>query len=658
MQNVPFDFTLPEPESNQEDEHFNPEPVMEPHVHDVLCGRGGLTNHHPGNSWYRRLVRSNRPLYRTSPKHTKLLVAKAIVHHVQSQNPPGRFLEVQRSSGLWLPVSYKKAVDKTSQGLREKDRENEGITDTHLISLKDVPAAPPVLQELARSSADGKKPRNIGKEYILHPHPSTEAAAAKAPPALQQTASWFWRNNNKKQKTAEADPLPLPTEPLTQRASSIFRFFTNSKLMEQKQPEPAASNNFADNSLMMNSFHNQQNNNTTSSGYQQQTNMINSGFDQSLEPTQLPPPGASIFATGTGTTQLMKPQLMGDPLVGSSAASSLHSIDPLPLGGNDNNKKKRTRDSFENPPAAGAPVEETDAPSLTRLTTQVSDWLQSFWPLGDERNRQLQNTMQNNMQNNMQANMQNNMQNNNMQNNINAHEMQRQLINMSNSLSALQQQMQGNNNVMTTDQIEMQMQQLQQMRDTMDRATAAPPPPPDLQPSVSSTILQLASSPSRLFAGLSTFFSDNNKARGISQVMSNPAGNGGMMVNVGNDTIGGMPGNGMPGTGMAGPGMPGAGTGMPGAGMAGTGMPGTGMPGAGFMNGGMNGMNAAAQAQPTAMMESNNSAGVMPPPPLGMASFGVGHVNGGSFNNNMMGNSNNGHPNFGRKSSGRSLLDD
>jgi hypothetical protein len=82
-----------------------------------------MSNHHPGNEWYRRLIRSNRPLYRACPKHTKLLVSKAIVQAVEQQG--GRFLEKSRSTGYWCAVPYKRSVDKTSQGLRERERDEE-----------------------------------------------------------------------------------------------------------------------------------------------------------------------------------------------------------------------------------------------------------------------------------------------------------------------------------------------------------------------------------------------------------------------------------------------------------------------------------------------------------------------------------------------------
>jgi hypothetical protein len=51
-----------------------------------------------------------------------LLVAKAIVQAVQQQDPPGRFLErAHKKDAVWLQITYKRAVEKTSQALREKD---------------------------------------------------------------------------------------------------------------------------------------------------------------------------------------------------------------------------------------------------------------------------------------------------------------------------------------------------------------------------------------------------------------------------------------------------------------------------------------------------------------------------------------------------------
>jgi len=86
---------------------------------DVLCGRGGGTNHHVGNAHWRKLVNTNKRLYLSLPKKQKALVAKSIVHAVRAQNPPGRFLARDPSNSLWCDIGDQKATEKTSQALRE-----------------------------------------------------------------------------------------------------------------------------------------------------------------------------------------------------------------------------------------------------------------------------------------------------------------------------------------------------------------------------------------------------------------------------------------------------------------------------------------------------------------------------------------------------------
>jgi hypothetical protein len=121
--------------SASDDDETQPDAVDRPNDRDVLCGRGGLTNTHPGNAWYRNLVRANRPYYQTSPKHGKILVAKAIVDHVFSQNPPCRFLEKSSKDKKWYPINWKKSVDKTSQALRERERPMEPQADEDFSAL-------------------------------------------------------------------------------------------------------------------------------------------------------------------------------------------------------------------------------------------------------------------------------------------------------------------------------------------------------------------------------------------------------------------------------------------------------------------------------------------------------------------------------------------
>lgn len=101
---------------------------------DVLCGRGGLTNHHTGNIKFRQLVRLMQPAYLLACKRNKAKIAKLIVDTIRTKFlPPGRFLRRQDSSslnysginneqlkwGVWVDIGDTKAREKTSQALRE-----------------------------------------------------------------------------------------------------------------------------------------------------------------------------------------------------------------------------------------------------------------------------------------------------------------------------------------------------------------------------------------------------------------------------------------------------------------------------------------------------------------------------------------------------------
>lgn len=102
---------------------FPPDTMMvdieQPHHHDVLCGRGVTTNRHPGNESFRSLVSLNKEIYVTSTKRQKMSISRSIVEAVRSLNPPGRFLEKNPCTGLWSDIGDRKAIEKTSQALRD-----------------------------------------------------------------------------------------------------------------------------------------------------------------------------------------------------------------------------------------------------------------------------------------------------------------------------------------------------------------------------------------------------------------------------------------------------------------------------------------------------------------------------------------------------------
>ena len=138
-----------------------------PKDEDVLFGRGGRTNHHPGNVRLREIVDQYRPIYAGKSQHTpahpqgrdgrftyllskslymllnccssvsllsylhcfteakkidKPSVSKLIVGALRNANPPSRFLRLNEETSRWEDVGDRRAAEKVSQTLREKDR--------------------------------------------------------------------------------------------------------------------------------------------------------------------------------------------------------------------------------------------------------------------------------------------------------------------------------------------------------------------------------------------------------------------------------------------------------------------------------------------------------------------------------------------------------
>ena len=104
-------------EASLEDDTLPLTDIVDPRDTDVLCGRGGAALRHPGNQTYRRLVHLNKGLYITCLKAEKLKISRSIVAAIREQN--GRFLERDTKKGTWLDIGDKKAMEKTSQALRE-----------------------------------------------------------------------------------------------------------------------------------------------------------------------------------------------------------------------------------------------------------------------------------------------------------------------------------------------------------------------------------------------------------------------------------------------------------------------------------------------------------------------------------------------------------
>jgi hypothetical protein len=95
--------------------------ITDPHDTDVLSGRGGAVNRHPGNKIYLDLVNRNKVLYTTRPAVEKHIISLSIV--VAIREIRGRFLEKNVIDGTWSDIGNKKATLKTKQALREPQSE-------------------------------------------------------------------------------------------------------------------------------------------------------------------------------------------------------------------------------------------------------------------------------------------------------------------------------------------------------------------------------------------------------------------------------------------------------------------------------------------------------------------------------------------------------
>lgn len=163
---------------------------------DVLCGRGGETNHHQGNIQYRTLVKAFQPLYIASKRRDKPRIAKCIVYTIRKQG--GRFLKrTDPRSNTWTDVGNTKAREKTSQALREGAPELRGTEKTSTGTT----SAPPAMLNLAPLHRPPLSPRRGLPQsaftpqqlYAQHLHNQRAAAAAAVAAAvltpLQQAMS-------------------------------------------------------------------------------------------------------------------------------------------------------------------------------------------------------------------------------------------------------------------------------------------------------------------------------------------------------------------------------------------------------------------------------------------------------------------------------------
>lgn len=95
----------------------------EPTDFDVLLGRGGRTNHHPGNKKYLEEKADIQERYMAASKEEKTGISQELVDRIHAKG--GRFLELDKGNQKWFEVTNLKARKKASQTLRELNTAEE-----------------------------------------------------------------------------------------------------------------------------------------------------------------------------------------------------------------------------------------------------------------------------------------------------------------------------------------------------------------------------------------------------------------------------------------------------------------------------------------------------------------------------------------------------
>lgn len=197
--------------------------IKEPSGNDVLYGRGGGTNHHEGNKRYRKMVELRKVDYVNSKRLDKPLVALDIIRQWRDQKPPGRFLKLDESSGLWSDVGDKKAREKTSQALREKapllrKQQEELLRESAPIPLSTNNEPPYPNNEQVKTTRfnippkDVKPSKNIRRGLLARDHSLGVDYVPADEPVSIKGFSWDAADNAVEEESSdEPPPLPQPS---------------------------------------------------------------------------------------------------------------------------------------------------------------------------------------------------------------------------------------------------------------------------------------------------------------------------------------------------------------------------------------------------------------------------------------------------------------
>merc|ERR1719410_353357 len=162
---------------------------------DVLCGRGGKTNHHIGNVRFREIAEQMKETYINVKYAEKSMIACNIVDRIYEKK--GRFLKKCVDNDDWVEVSKEEAIKKTCQvlredtvkrkALREKIRIHKTMTKHNYHSSLGFPLSPTLLPPPLMPPEGNKQPPSRWMN----------------PPSLDDMLQSYFRPNRQEQTKSE-----------------------------------------------------------------------------------------------------------------------------------------------------------------------------------------------------------------------------------------------------------------------------------------------------------------------------------------------------------------------------------------------------------------------------------------------------------------------
>jgi hypothetical protein len=176
-------------------------------------------------------------------------VAKAVIQAVKQQSPPGRFLT--GCGNKWQSISHQKALEKTSQALRERDGTKK-LSSIEALEATSIAGDDrlTVLTEVVKANGPGKKKKSTKKRKInAFEKPSwwSKGTPVDTNKVTPQSIPSFDSNSNssRTKRTKKSTPntttddtdTPLPLDSLQARQTSFFDFLSKSIFFgKNKQP--------------------------------------------------------------------------------------------------------------------------------------------------------------------------------------------------------------------------------------------------------------------------------------------------------------------------------------------------------------------------------------------------------------------------------------